>query len=346
MLGMYKFDEEPERTNHEIALGLLKKLRKTSASMYGLKERMPYTYLLEGTALQRRQLCLGYNTNSIAPGKTVMLTGQCIVKDDEELECPVTLEDALECEKLKEILQKSGVPSVCIYPDSTYADFSKSSGKNIDRKTIERATEAYVAFRTSALPEIIHVKTSEYEDKIKETVGSLDMSSLAGKVRRVYGGRLLRPGQSHSLQNTIIEYGLKAAVLPCIVGLTGECVVTFAEPDEICSVLAAEMVGKELEMPAKFSLIGQIPLPSMSYTSGFGDIRMYSAGRERRIHLNECNETIRAKFEQDTDILLVALYMSPLTTEDELEIIGKSLDRREGMDVMMQQIEKFRKHLG
>ena len=262
------------------------------------------------------------------------------------MECPVTLEDAMECERLKEILENSGVPCICMYPDSTYVDFSKSSGKEIDRKTIERATEAYIAFRTSALPEIIHVKTSEYEDKIKEMVGSLDMSSLAGKVRRVYGGRLLRPGQSHTLQNTIIEYGIKAAILPGIMELTGECVVTFAEPDEICSVLAAEIAGRELGMSTKFSLIGQIPLPSMSYASGFGDVRMYSAGRERRIHINESNEAIRAKFEQDTDLLLIALYMSPLTTEAELKIIGKSLDRMEGMDVMMQQIEKFRKQLG
>ncbi len=344
---MYEFDSAPERTNHEFTSGLMKKLRKANASRYGLKERVPHTYLLEGTALQRRKLCLGYNTAHARPDNTVLFTGQCIVKSEEDIECPVTLEDAIECEALREILNKNNVPAICIYPDSTYASFAEAwSGKRLDRKTIDDAAEKYMAFRKSVLPDMAHVRTSEVEGEIKKHIGQRDFRHLTGRIRRVYGGRLLRENETHALQNTVFEYGLYAALLPDIMGFRGEHVVTFAEPDEICSVKGAEIAGNELGSSRKFSLIGQIALPSLNYFGGDGRIRMYSAGREQRIHLNEKDEAIRAKLEEDTDLLLVALYMSPLTTEDELEIIGKSLDRRIGIDVVMQQVAKFRKHLG
>ncbi|MBI4162369.1 MAG: hypothetical protein HY513_01690 [Candidatus Aenigmarchaeota archaeon] len=345
---MYEFDSAPpESTNNEITAGLIKQLRKANASRYGLKERMPRTYLLEDTTLQRRKLCLGYNTSHARPDNTVLFTGQCIVKSEEDTECPVTLEDAIECETLREILNKTKVPVICMYPDSTYESFAEAwSGKKVDRRTIDVAAEKYMAFRRNVLPDVTHVRTSEVDDEVRKHIGQLDLKRLTGRIRRVYGGMVLRENEAHALQNTVLEYGFYAALLPDIMSFNGEHVVTFAEPDEICSVKAAGIAGSELYSIRKFSLIGQIALPSLDYFCGHGRIRMYSTARDQRIHLNETDTAIRAKLEKDTDFLLVALYMSPLTSEDELAQIGKSMDRKAGIDVMVEQVRKFRTYLG
>src|SRR3989338_1152935 len=133
---MYDFIKTPEITNREATIYLMKSLRRANAGRYGLKEKMPYTHLLEDTALQKRKLCLGYNIAHARPDDTVLFTGQCLVKSEEDLECPATVEDAIECEKLKEMLNKGMVPAICMYPDSSYGTFSEAwSGKSLDRKT-------------------------------------------------------------------------------------------------------------------------------------------------------------------------------------------------------------------
>ncbi len=340
---VYETDDVDNRTNSEAMVNLMANLRKRNASRYGLKEGVPRSYLIGGTSMHERRGCLGYNLSGINDN-VVLFTGQCLVKDREDKECPVTLEDALECEKLRDLLEKNPVPTVCMYPDSMYKAFIEAwSGKEADDKTIDLATERYIQFRKSMLPGIAHVRTSEIEDRLAGFM-KRDMNHIRTGIRRIYGGRVLKEGQEHQLQQTILEYGIKMVALPIIAGHENKSVVVFAEPDEICSVKAAESVAEELGVNVSFALIGQIPLPSIDFPSS-GRIRMYSAEREKRIHLNESDESIRKKFGNDINLLLLSLYSSPLTSGSDLEHIGRSKDRLVGIDLMMQQIDRFRSHL-
>lgn len=343
MIGLYSDnDTTDDRRNSEVSSSLMSRLRKRNAERYGLRQNVPRSYLIRNTTLEKRRSCLGYGLESLESENAVLFTGQCLVKDYDDPECPVTLEDAIECEKLRELLQRHPMPAVCIYPDSTYKAFVEGwSGKSIDERAIERATEMYMTFRRNTLPRVVHVRSSEVDSTVKEKMQK-DTNHLVSRIKRVYGGRLLNNGQTHQLQRTILDYGIKTVFIPAALGYESRSIAVFAEPDEICSVLAAELIGSELGMGMHFGLIGQIPLPSLGFPQF---IRMYSAGREGRIHLNEKDEEIRSKLEDDMNFLLLALYLSPLTTDDEIEYIGRSKERRIGLDILMNQIDMFRRHL-
>ena len=336
---------EDRRPNSEVMTKLAKTLRIMNAGRYGLKDRFSANYLVAGTTLARRNLLIGYN-NSSQPGNTFIFTGQCLVKDQEDTECPVTIEDALECERLAEILAANPTPCVCIYPDSTYSNFVAGwSGEDVNESVIESCTLNYIRFRERILPQIIHVRTSDHEHEIKRILAELgvDIPSLRSNVRRIYGGRVLKKDASHSLQQSVLEYGVKACLIPRILGRREKYSVTFAEPDEICSVSAAQLFDTAIGSGMDFSLVGHVPLPPVEYDRR--NVRMYSAGRDKRIHLNESNSEIRSKLLDNPNFLLLYLYMSPLTTDDQLSYIGKSRDRRIGIEVAMDQVSKFKQYL-
>ena len=150
-------------------------------------------------------------------------------------------------------------------------------------------------------------------------------------------------GDTHPLQKTVLEYGIKEIVLPLIAGHGDRDIVVFAEPDEICSVKAAELVRGELHMNNQIGLIGQLPLPSLEFPLR-GKIRMYSANRDDRIHLNENDTEIKTKLESDPLFSLLVLELSPLTTRDQLEYVMGSRDRKIGIDLLMEQIKLFREY--
>jgi hypothetical protein len=336
------YDDDPEdrRLNREVMPKLAKDLRKMNAARYRLKQKPPISYLTSNTSLSRRNLLIGYN-NSERLGNTLVFTGQCLLKDQEDLECPVTIEDAIECERLAEILSKTPTPSVCIYPDSTYVNFIAGwSGESADQRAVETCTKIYMRFRDRILPNVTHIKTSDYEQEIKRILAEtgVDIVKLRSEIRRIYGGRIVENGQSHSLQQSVLEYGIKGCLIPKILERTEKTTVTFAEPDEICSVSASQIFAREVGFDTEFSLIGQVPLPPVEYDRQ--NVRMYSALRAKRIHINETS-TARSKFLDNPEFLLLYLYMSPLTTEDQLAYIGKSRDRRIGIDIAMEQIKKF-----
>lgn len=343
---MYRHNEADDRLNREVILRSVANLREKSASRYGLRNKVPVSYsnLIGGTILYERRALLGYNLDPLTEENAVLFTGQCLIKDNEDLECPITLEDAAECERLKELVQRHPMPVVCMYPDSTYIEFIKGwSGEHVTEEMVNDATEKYIIFRRRILPGIIHYRTSELEEEVKAVINHLEIGNLQRQVRRIYGGRTLGHDDAHPLQKTVLEYGIKEIALPLIAGYGDRDIVVFAEPDEICSVKAAELVRGELHMNNQIGLIGQLPLPSLGFPLR-GKIRMYSANRDDRIHLNENDAEIKTKLESDPLFSLLVLQLSPLTTRDQLEYIMGSRDRKIGIDLLMEQIKLFREY--
>lgn len=343
---MYTSGETDNRLNHDIMRSSLATLRERNASRYGLPNKVPskHSRLIGGTTLYERRTTLGYNLDSLNEETTVLFTGQCLVKDEENLECPITLEDAIECERLKELLQKHPMPAICMYPDSTYVKFVEAwSGDRVSSEIVSSTTQKYVKFRTRIIPGITHLITSEVDAKL-QSMTPPDTDDLEKRVRRIYGGRVLENGQTHPLQRTVLQYGIDEILLPMIAEHGDKDIVVFAEPDEICSIRAAELVRDALGIRKQIGLIGQLPLPSLGFPLG-GKIRMYSASRKDRIHLNEDDSQIRKKLESDPFFSLLGLQLSPLTTNEQLEYLMKSRDRNIGIDMLMEQIKLFRRYV-
>src|SRR3989344_6302905 len=123
------------RTNRQLMEERIKFLRIRHAQKHGLKDRIR-SLLLRCTVMHERRTCITYNAESFNETNAMLFTGQCLLKKDENLECPVTLQDAIECERLKTLLKVHPIPAVCMYPDSVYREFIKGwSGNDTDERS-------------------------------------------------------------------------------------------------------------------------------------------------------------------------------------------------------------------
>ncbi len=334
--------ETDNRTNQQVMVERIKTLRRRHCGEQGLKDRSK-SPLLTDTVMQNRKTTITYNAEDFNEEDTIIFTGQCLLKKEEDLECPVTLQDAVECARLNTLLEAHPVPVVCMYPDSTYAEFIHGwSGVEANENDIDTATDIYMGFRGRMLPKVEHVRLSEVN--LDGVIHLPEKGRLTTQIRRIYGGRLLMDGQEHPLQRVLMEYGIKTIALPVFFGYEGKNIAIFAEPDETSSTYAAEIVNGVVGMVGQIGLLGQLPVPSLNYLVD-RELDMYSAVRENRIHLHEDDLGIRRKLEAEPDFCLVTLCLSPLTTEAQLDEIGKSRDRNVGIDILMEQINEFRRYL-
>ena len=346
---MYGYDIQIDnRTNKQLIKEMIKLLKIKHGERHGLKNKSN-SPLLEGTIMQKRGTCMTYNAELLNEENALLFTGQCLIKEDDDPECPITLQDAVECARLRALLELHPLPALCMYPDSTYAKFIQGwSGRDVDEKSIHAATDRYIAFRKNMLPGVEHIRVSDFQEVIDQQIsGQLsqeERNSLRTRIKRIYGGRFLRAGQEHPLQEVILEYGIKTVLLPSLKGYGNRDIAVFAEPAEVCSVYSTEFVSMALRKDTEIGLIAQLPVPSLEFLID-RKLDMYSARREARIHLNEPDGVIRRKLEAEPDFCLVSLALSPLTTEAQLDELGKSRKREEGIDLMMGQIEEFRRYL-
>ena len=332
------------RTNRQLMEERIKFLRIRHAQKHGLKDRIR-SLLLGGTVMHERRTCITYNAESFNENNSILFTGQCLLKKDENLECPVTLQDAIECEVLRDLLEKHPMPAVCMYPDSIYREFMKGFSENdVDEKNVEIATDKYMRFRRIMLPGVQHIRISDFNGKFTGEIFGEERERLSGEVRRIYGGRLLPESQTHSLQKVLLDYGFKTIILPSIIGYGNRNIVIFAEPAEICSVYAAEIAGRALGKDIKIGLLGNLPVPSLEFLID-RKIDMYSANRNARIYLNESDSEVRKKLDAEPDFCAVSVYLSPLTTTDQLTDARKSRKKEEIAEILMEQIKVFRRYV-
>ncbi len=337
--------DEPVTKGLEVltARKVLKNLLKRNASRYGLKEKMPPSGILDGTTLRERRTVLGTDSSVLKASNTVLFTGQCLVKSEENLECPITLEDAIECERLKEIMEKKSLAGICFLPDSVYGQYLSLEKKQVPETTLQRATQAYDAFRRLMVPNLKIVRLSEVAT-ITELSHELEKpeikARLLSKIRRVYGGRPLKPGQRHPLQELLINYGLAELEVPRHCGYENKDIALFAEPDEICSLKAAEAIAVELGRTNQLALIGAIALPAIDYFEN-GEIRMYSAKRSSRLHLDESETAIRDKLATHPAWAITALALSPLTPTEMLEDLHSK--PKLAVDTLMELIVRYKR---
>ncbi len=338
---LYGDNDTSYRKNSEVMEDLVSMLTRHSASKYRLKAKSPYSALVKGTTMYERKTYLGYNLDKLNIENTVIITGRCPLRADADLECPVTLEDAIESLRLRELLEKNPIPTIFMYGDLNDEELSNiCSERKVDEKIVKKAEEKSIEFRKRILPESVKY----YEiNSVKESL-PIDVEHLKSRTKRIYRGREVKDGEEHPLQRAIANYGMKTILLPELDGHSGKNIAVFGEPDEICSIVVAEMVRDELGKNIGIGLIGQLPLPSLGYPIE-GNIRMQcDEDRNRRIYLNENDSIIKDKL-KDYRLTLVALQLSPLTTDEQLKEIGKSIDRNAGIDLLMEQINQFRKYL-
>ncbi len=340
---MYTSEETQAKRNNERARDGLRFLRQNNAGRYGLKERTPTTPIIEGTTLATRKTTLRLNCETIDPANAVIFTGQCLVKKEEDENCPITLEDAIECELLGELVAKSKLPALCMLPDSVYASYISAEGRSVEQRTVSRAADIYSAFRKAMVPEIQLVRTSEIH--AGERLNEDTTERLVERITRIYAGRVLKNGERHPVQKTILQYGLATLDVPKHLGYADKDIVVFAEPDEVCSMRAAEAICQERRITTKLALIGQIATPGLSYFNTFnkGPIRMFSGVKQQRIHLNENDDLIRTKLAAQPLFTLVTLLLSPRTTEEQLQQIGKSYDPLAAVEPLLEQVKHYKK---
>lgn len=338
-------------SNQKLIRRALRRLLKYNTSIYGLRETMRSAWILDGTTLKERHTVIGTDCTTLRPDNTVLFTGQCLVKKEEDLQCPITLEDAIECERLKEVVLKKDLDCFCMLPDMIYASYLNAERITTPAESVQRATQVYAAFRQLMIPGIRVVKLSEMEmdSGVSQRIDSpMIKRELTSKIRRIYGGRVLKPGQQHPLQSLLINYGLVTLEIPRHFAAGDKDIAIFAEPDEICSLRAAEAIVSELGRPNKLGLVGSLALPSLSYFeketgTEVGDIRMYSTPRSERIHLNEDNDLIKAKLEKHPLFTLTALILSPLTSAEELKTVEKQTSYKLAVEILMEQTIKYKK---
>lgn len=335
------------RTNYQLMLDLVKSLREKSAGWFGLSTKQPRIPILEDTHLRKdKKISLVHNAHVLGQANaenTVIFTGQCLYKEDEDEDCPVTLEDAIECTILKDLLDKHHLPTFCIYPDTIYYDTCKST--QVSKEKVDKVTNKLMAYRKKLLPKVIHLRLSELlKDNPKIlSPNNLDLK-ISNKVRRVYGGRVLKEGETHSTQKPILSYGILAIEVPSSFGHKNKNIIVFGEGDEMCSAAATEIIRSELDLKIGVGFIGILPITGTDYP-GKGKARMFSSQRSLRIHLNEQDEEIKRKLEEHPYFTLLTLMLSPLTTQDQFSYMLKTDKRNTGLEILMQQIKEFRKYL-
>jgi hypothetical protein len=339
---MYRYDFTL-LTNREILQEEIGKLKKMNSSESGLPNKIPYSSLLRGVSFYERKALLGYNLNESLKNP-IIFTGQCLIKNEEDLKCPITVEDAIECLRLRELKEKTGFKVICMLPDLEYSEPGYTEGMreygediNYYKTVVEEITSMYESFRSKLIPGIEIIRTTTFAKQLSEELEKLNY--LSHRIARAYHVTNPRP----SLQRLVLKYGIDTALLPELLGYSGDIIV-FAEPGEICSVKAAELVIQEKNLNKRIALVGQIPLPSLNIHIK-RKIRMYSGRREERIHLNENLDEIRRKLTDDPTMALLILYMSPLTEEELLKEILRSTDRSLGIDEALDQIIYFKEFL-
>lgn len=337
---------------------LVRGLRQLNLERYRLDDEPLSHPLLEGTFLEERGIVVPYGLDeNFTLDNTVVFTGQCLLKHDENPECPVTLEDIIDVLKLQDFLAKTQLPAVCMIPDSIYLDkkfLDPWFGGTVDlreiRERIERFSDLYIRVRSRVTPSVRHMRTSEIERELNAARTRLSTHSLIPNIRQVYGGRFLdRKESTHPLSSTILDYGSIMLLMPEKAGYGERNVVAFAEPDEICSVKAAQTIVQErkerLRSDTSVGLIGQIPLPPLYFPPELKKNRMYGASPTYRIHLNETDEQIRRKLLEHPEFASLAVYMSPLTDRDELDYLRAFGEKEDAVDVLMPQIKQFRSYM-
>lgn len=338
----------------------LRRLKELNAERYDLKLEPLSHPLLDGTFLKERDAVIPYGLDGFNKQNAVVFTGQCLLKHDEDPECPVTLEDMLEILKLRDFLQKTQLPAVCMIPDSIYLDkkfldpwFGGHTDLKEIRERVEKFADLYTNVRRKLTPSVKHIRTSEIEEKLNGARNRLSLPLLIPKIRQVYGGRFLKNKEhTHPLSQTILEYGMVSLILRDRAGYTNrEHIIVFSEPDEICSVKATELIlaerGDRLRANnvKSVGLIGQIPLPPLYYPPDLEKNRMYGAPRKSRIHVNEPDENIRGKLLENPSFALLAVYMSPATDQDELDYLRVYGTKGDVADILIGQIRDFRRYL-
>lgn len=336
----------------------IKRIKEHYASRLGISRKSGYSphfpTFLGSTSLIDRMLALNYNLGSLN-GDITIFTGVCLVKKDEDIEYPVTLEDAIECSKLDEVRKAGNLPVVCMYPDEEYSmNVSDYQGSGEDRKKVQKIAEKQMHFRGSMIPGIINIPTSEHREEIDRRLNEL--LPLRRMLRHGYYGITFSPPQDPTPMHTLLmRYGIATILLPEVAGYPSHNILVFAEPPEKVSVAAAEMILKETNDPRQIALLGQLPLPRLDMSDfgrnlhGYKPLRMFDAPRESRIHLNEADNQIRSKLNEHPFSTVMYLYMSSLTPEEMLKRLNKTTDmnsiKSDCIDLVMDQIDLFRTHL-
>ncbi|MDO8660648.1 MAG: hypothetical protein Q7K43_02045, partial [Candidatus Woesearchaeota archaeon] len=190
---------------------------------------------------------------------------------------------------------------------------------------------------------IVKLSENNYIEQLETQLGqSGSRETVLNQITRIYSGRILKNCQRHPLQELLLKYGIATIEICRILAGEGKDIVVFGEPDEVCSVHVANIVAKALNREEKVAFIGQIPLPAIDYFDFDGRIRMYGATRSGRIHLNESDDCIKTKLEEHHTWTLVALALSPLTTNAQLEEIGALDKPTKAVDLLMQQIQTYK----
>lgn len=342
----------------DIARKSLRELKRLNSDRFRLEPESLTHPLFEGTFLKERDIAIPYGVNgNLTSENTVVFAGQCLLKRNENSECPITLEDIIDTLKLRDFLERTGLPAVCMIPDSIYLDrkfldpwFGRITDLGEIRRRVEDFTELYIKVRSRITPSVKNIRTSEIEKELNAASNRLSLSKLVPQIRQVYGGRFLgRKEEYHPLSPTILDYGLISMLLPQAAGYPGRNVLVFAEPDEICSVKAAETIIRErrskLDYDESVGLIGQIPLPPLNFPPELKKNRMYGAPPIYRIHLNESDEEIRKKLMERPDFAVVTVYMSPVTDKDEFDYLRLYGEREDAVDILMGQIKEFRRYV-
>lgn len=342
MYGM--FDLVSEQAISELTRKGLKKLMQHNGGRYGLSLKMPRHELVDGTSLAERKTVLGHELIQLRLDNTVLFTGQCLVKKEEHEACPVTLEDAIECERLNELTTAKNLTGVCLLPDFEYKGFMEGSGDHVDDKILKRATDVYERFRAAMVRQVTCVRSSSIAEQLRDPELLARAREVIPDIRRIYRGRVLKAREDHPLQKIVFAYALDTVLLSKQKS-PGKDIVVFGEPDEICSASAAALIAKKLGEQVHVGLVGNIALPAIDYFNllGGGTIRMYSAGRKGRIHLDESIDEIRAKLLDSVGVAGIALTLIPSVSTAELESVGRYTRPEPMVDLLVEHVKRYKK---
>jgi hypothetical protein len=309
------------------------------ASGHGLSRRIPYLNGLENVQAYRRRILLGYGFQNFFGKNSLenyaMFIGQCLVKKHEEdLDCPITLEDAIETYNAADLANALNLPVVSFFPDAEYSRFLDKRLK----RSLECITEKFCKFKSRIMPNAVQVRTSEYEKELLELEKRFE--DLAFFVKRAYGRSFTTSihfrTSPHKMQKVVLRYAIDELWLPERL-LEKHNVLVVASPEESCSVEAAQMLIQRAGMEKLISQLATLPVPSLDLR----EQRMFDAKRDQRIHLNEEPSTIRRKL--NSTMASAILYISPLTKEKQVEDLLYSSE--ESVEILIEQIGMMAKNL-
>lgn len=219
---------------------------------------------------------------------TVLLFGQCLTKDNEYEENPISIADAIFA-RLFSQLALQFPNSMVVYPDSEYERYSRELRmRRHDASKLDKVTTNYENFHRSILPKHVRLlRTSQY-DKFLE--GMKDrFTRFVSSATSFYGWRTPTEKQ----KELVYECAVNELVLPYLLFGGKENILIFAYPDEICSVKVAQQILCENNYLAKgISLLSPMPIKGINSRKD-----MVDTSREKRLHMHENQEAINEKYQ-------------------------------------------------